>query len=123
MTHDKSMADSQPLSAVQRRIWVVEQLFPGSAAQNVALALRWNASFEAAAVENALTALVQRHGILGSRVQSIDGSPQRIDQYATTIPLSHLDLRDVPEEDRAGRLRNLCEQAAEKRFDLGQAPL
>jgi amino acid adenylation domain-containing protein len=123
MTHDKSMADSQPLSAVQRRIWVVEQLFPGSAAQNVALALRWNASFEAAAVENALTALVRRHGILGSRVQSVDGSPRWIDQPGTIIPLTRLDLRDLQEENRADRLRNLCEQAAEKRFDLGQAPL
>src|SRR5215831_3877011 len=98
MTHDKSMADSQPLSAVQRRIWVVEQLFPGSAAQNVALALRWNASFEAAAVENALTALVRRHGILGSRVQSVDGSPRWIDQPGTIIPLTRLDLRDLQEE-------------------------
>src|SRR5689334_15153997 len=57
-------ADRLPLSFAQQRLWFLHQLEPESPAYNIPTALRLHGPFDIAALQTALTLLVERHETL-----------------------------------------------------------
>ena len=112
-----------PVSLSQRRMWLIQQLDPDSAAYNVLLCLRFRGPFDAALFERVTDYLVQRHeGLRTSFIFDGDEPLQvihpKIDGY-----FEKLDLSSLPPHQRLPEARRLLLQRAALPFDLARAPL
>ena len=67
-----------PVSLMQQRLWVLEQLEPGSAVYNLAVGLRLSGEPDVAALQVAVDGLVARQAVLGSRIVERDGEPWQV---------------------------------------------
>ncbi|WP_371495124.1 amino acid adenylation domain-containing protein [Kitasatospora sp. NBC_00374] len=109
-----------PLSAGQERLWFLEQLSPGLAVHNEAVALRLTGPLDAAALDTALTSLVVRHEALRSVVENLDGTlVQRVSEAPATV----LRTVDLPAGAPAGAEDDLAREEAARPFDLARGPL
>ena len=59
-----------PLSYAQEFLWLIEQAYPGRAPYNVPRAFRVRGPLDIAALEGALEDLVERHGVLRTRIEA-----------------------------------------------------
>jgi hypothetical protein len=80
------------LSHAQERLWVLEQLHPGSAAQNVARGLRWAERIDREDLETTLNEVVQQHEILRTEFRVVDGGPVPIVLPSAPIRVNGVDL-------------------------------
>ncbi|MFH9349549.1 amino acid adenylation domain-containing protein [Kitasatospora sp. NPDC017646] len=112
-----------PLSFGQERLWFVEQLTPGLGVFNEYVGLRLTGALDVAALEAALTGLVERHEALRTVVATgADGPVQRVLEQVGPV------LRVVePQDGEAGwseqRERELAEREAALPFDPEHGPL
>nr|BDT35424.1 non-ribosomal peptide synthetase [Myxococcus sp. MH1] len=112
-----------PLSFAQQRLWLIDQLQPGSAAYNVPLAIHLSGELSLPALQRALDALMARHESLRTSFALHDGQPFQLIAPSLPLPLTCVDLRQVPVDEREERLTQLSEEAARLPFDLSQGPL
>ncbi|WP_308477855.1 condensation domain-containing protein, partial [Myxococcus fulvus] len=112
-----------PLSFAQQRLWLIDQLQPGSAAYNVPLAIHLSGELSLPALQRALDALMERHESLRTSFALHDGQPFQLIAPSLSLPLTCVDLRQVPVDEREERLTQLSEEAARLPFDLSQGPL
>jgi amino acid adenylation domain-containing protein len=113
-----------PLSHSQRRLWLVDQLEPGSPQYNIPQALELLGALDVAALAAALTAIVNRYEVLRTRFAEVEGEPVQIPGPGPSSVLRQVDLSGLPSEDlrreEAGRLGTI---EAMRPFDLAQPPL
>ncbi|MGR6027322.1 amino acid adenylation domain-containing protein [Rhodococcus erythropolis] len=89
-----------PLSLAQQRMWLVNQMDPGSAAYNIPLALRLTGNLDVAALRQALHDVLVRHESLRTSYPSdIEGPVQKI--VAIDELLSPLETIQVDDEAAA----------------------
>ncbi|UUE26996.1 amino acid adenylation domain-containing protein [Rhodococcus qingshengii] len=89
-----------PLSLAQQRMWLVNQMDPGSAAYNIPLALRLTGNLDVAALRQALHDVLVRHESLRTSYPSdIEGPVQKI--VAVDELLSPLETIQVDDEAAA----------------------
>ncbi|MEV5599706.1 condensation domain-containing protein [Streptomyces sp. NPDC052496] len=104
-----------PLSAAQRRMWLMDRLGGSGAAYHVPFATRVRGPFDAQALGRALTALVRRHEVLRTRYGQHDGEPYQEVADAAPVP-----VEVVPADgDAVEQLR----EAAAHPFDLASGPV
>ncbi|MFC4590810.1 non-ribosomal peptide synthetase [Sphaerisporangium corydalis] len=106
------------LSAIQRRMWFVERLSPGTPAHNIAMAQRLSGPLDTGALRAALSALARRHEVLRWRVPETGGVPTVVVTPPGEVPLP---VEDVPGD--GGDLRGRLEGEARRVFDLAEGPL
>jgi amino acid adenylation domain-containing protein len=113
-----------PLSFAQERMWFLERLDPG-AAYHIPLALRLTGVLDAAALEGALGAVVERHEVLRTSFPFVNGPVQRIGPapIISIIPLPFADLSALPSGLRETELARLGAGLAGDLFDLETGPL
>ncbi|MET8002855.1 amino acid adenylation domain-containing protein [Nonomuraea glycinis] len=104
------------LSAIQRRMWFVERLAPGTPAHNIAMAQRLSGPLDVAALEAALAVVARRHEVLRWRVPQSGGVPVVAVTRPGPVPLP---VRDVPEREVDEHLQAEARQP----FDLESGPL
>jgi hypothetical protein len=105
-----------PLSFGQERLWLVEQLTPGTAAYNVPMISWLDGALDTSALDRAINELVRRHETLRSSVLAEEGRPfQKIEDVNVTV-----ESRDAASD---GEALAIAREAAEKPFDLRRAPL
>ncbi|WP_415835330.1 non-ribosomal peptide synthase/polyketide synthase, partial [Corallococcus soli] len=112
-----------PLSFAQQRLWFLDQLQPGSAFYNVPGILVLDGTLDAAALEQALRALVRRHEALRTTFASEGGSPLQRIHEGGTLSLRTIDLASVAEDQREAEAGRQAAVEAARPFDLGQGPL
>ncbi|MET0398037.1 MAG: AMP-binding protein, partial [Longimicrobiaceae bacterium] len=112
-----------PLSFAQQRLWVVDQLEPGSAAYNMPHALRLRGALDVAALRAALDALVNRHETLRTVFAEQGGAPVQVVHPPAPVALVERDLRELPEAEREAAAERLAAGEALRPFDLGAGPL
>ncbi|MFC4159170.1 amino acid adenylation domain-containing protein [Chitinimonas lacunae] len=113
-----------PLSFQQERIWVQEQLAPGTAAQNIPYACRIDGPLDPALLQRALDAVVSRHAGLRTVFALVDEVPRQQVLDSVTLPIDCLDLRSEAAAQRAQRARSLLDEVAARPFgDLSHGPL
>ncbi|UZX26397.1 non-ribosomal peptide synthetase [Streptomyces tanashiensis] len=69
--------DTAPASFAQRRLWLLAELERDSAAYNVPMAIRLEGAPDRAALESALSDVVERHAPLRTVFESVDGEPRQ----------------------------------------------
>ncbi|MFF6783531.1 amino acid adenylation domain-containing protein [Streptomyces sp. NPDC012510] len=103
-----------PLSAAQRRLWLVERITGGGVAYNFPLVVRLRGELDLDALRAAVSDVTDRHESLRTRFSEEDGEPyQWIVPPGTAAPAFRVD--DVTEDGLAARI----EEAQRRPFDLG----
>ncbi|MBG0816414.1 non-ribosomal peptide synthetase [Planomonospora sp. ID82291] len=133
--------DAPPaLSAIQRRMWFVERLSPGTPAHNIAMAQRLSGPLDTGALRDALSAVALRHEVLRWRIPEAGGVPAVAVDPPGEVPLPVEDLTGgsagsaaegtageaagVSARSAAGDvLRRRLEAEARRTFDLAAGPL
>ncbi len=112
-----------PLSAAQRRVWLLEHLRPDLVEYNMAQVFKLDGLLDVDALSAALGLVVERHTILRSRVvQDATGGPRLRVEPASTVRLQRTDLSYLaigPAYEEAYRLRDAD---IDGRFDLAAGP-
>ncbi|MFH8410137.1 condensation domain-containing protein [Streptomyces sp. NPDC018019] len=108
-------AGPAPLSAAQRRMWLLDRLGGSGTAYHVPFATRVRGPFDPQALGRALTGLVRRHEVLRTRYGQRDGEPYQEVSDAAPVPV------DVVPAD--GDVTELLREAAARPFDLADGPV
>jgi hypothetical protein len=111
-------SDPAPLSFAQQRLWFLDQLTPGSATYNAAVALRLRGALDTAALQRALDTLVVRHEVLRTAYIPEAGTPKQVVLPARPVELRDLDLRTVAASARADAVRAALVREVRRPFDL-----
>ncbi|KQQ35967.1 hypothetical protein ASF61_07035 [Duganella sp. Leaf126] len=112
--------ETSPLSFQQQRLWFLQRYEPASTAYNVCRAFRLEGPCDGAALETALRALVQRHGVLRTQFEEHEGVPL---QRMVADPQLVLMRERAPDRGTADWLAARLQREADTPFNLAQAPL
>ena len=109
------------LSFDQRRLWLEDQLRPGTA-YNVHVRRRLVGHLNVAALDSGIRVILARHEALRTRFPTVDGGPvQIVDDPDDNWHLTLTDLADMP--DGLAAARQLADEDAATPFDLARGPL
>ncbi|GIJ64867.1 non-ribosomal peptide synthetase [Virgisporangium aurantiacum] len=112
-----------PLSFAQQRLWVLDQLDPGSAEYNVPSVLRLRGPLDIAALRRALSELLTRHEGLRARFIDRDGTPYVVVGAPEPVPLPVTDLSALAGEAAEVSARQWVMDQTTAPFDLGAGPV
>jgi len=112
-----------PLSFGQERLWVVEQLAPGSAAYNEPIVLRLEGRLDAEALGRAIDEVVRRHEALRTSVPAEDGRPFQKIAAELHVALERLDLSSMPADAARAEAVRVAGASIAQSFDLARGPL
>ncbi len=112
-----------PVSSGQRRLWLLDQLHPGSSLYNIPRVFALAGALDVRALARALEALVARHEALRTTFATQDGEPAQVIGPPPAIDLDPIDLTGLPEAARLPRARALADAEAHRPFDLARGPL
>ncbi|MFK8164650.1 MAG: amino acid adenylation domain-containing protein [Lewinella sp.] len=107
----------------QRRLWLLQQLYPDNAFYQYGHLYRFTGSLEPELLEQSLQLIVERHELLRSNYVRPDEDIQLVIRPSGSFRLERIDLSTLPEAERrtAGEAAALA--AAIKPFDLSDGPL
>jgi amino acid adenylation domain-containing protein len=112
---------SLPLSFAQQRLWFLHQMDPDAVEYAMPVPLRLP-GVDVAALRAALTALVERHEVLRTRlIPDGSGEPHQVIDAPTAFPLEVVDLAGEPEPELEVQRRMAADAAVP--FDLATGPL
>jgi len=111
-----------PLSHAQERLWLYDQLDPGSNAFNLGYGFRLRGRPAVAALAAALAEVVRRHEILRTRIVGKDPPRQAIDAPPARV-LAAIDLRALPAARREQAARRGAAAVQSAPFALARGPL
>lgn len=110
----------RPLSFAQQRLWFISRLdAQASAAYHISGALALDGELDEAALDQALTRIVERHGVLRTRFVEQDGEVRQVIEPEPRWGSSRLTLEA---NDDAGLRAALATEAAQP-FNLSEGPL
>src|SRR6516225_3248413 len=89
-----------PVTFAQQRLLFLNQLDPGSTSYSVPWSIRITGPLNAAALERSLNEIVQRHEILRTTYEIVEGHPLQTVRPAVHIPLVLVDLASLPDFER-----------------------
>jgi amino acid adenylation domain-containing protein len=111
------------LSFAQQRLWLVDQLEPGSSAYNMGSAVRLRGTVDLTALEQSFREVIRRHEALRTRFGVVNGEPVQVIDEAPEFSLPVLDLSTVAESERTAAARRAATEETQRPFDLSTGPL
>ena len=112
-----------PLSFAQARLWLLDQLEPGSVAYNIPAFFRFKGEFNHVVFEQSLTELVRRHEVLRTYFLAVEGLPVQKIAPPEPFRISVIDLQALPQNARQKEAVRLASTCATEPFDLERPPL
>ena len=112
-----------PLSFAQQRLWVIDQLEPGSSAYTIPVAEQISGPLNISALEQSFNELVRRHEALRTTFTIVAGQPVQIVNAPEPLRLNVLDLSHLPAAERESEAERLTHEEARQSFDLEHGPL
>lgn len=109
---------SLPVSFLQERLWVLDQIQPGHTAYNLATASDDTSGIDIGRLCAAVQGVVARHEILRAKFVLVDGAPRMLVGPPSDTPIAVRDLRALPPEERIAILDGAASVAAHEPFDL-----
>ncbi|MEU5695029.1 amino acid adenylation domain-containing protein [Actinosynnema sp. NPDC020468] len=119
---DGERFDVHPVSAGQRRLWLLDQVHRGLPVYSVPYAFRLAGVVDADALRAGLLALGARHEALRTVFLDVGGEPRQIVLPEPGYDLEVVD-RPTPAADRDGDAAVLADDEARAPFDLAEGPL
>ncbi|TCP59170.1 amino acid adenylation domain-containing protein [Tumebacillus sp. BK434] len=112
-----------PLSSSQQRVWLLDQLEPGTATYNIPYAVQMTGDLRLDVLERALNEIAARHEALRSvfTAGEADAVQTVLPHLSLTVPL--IDLSHLPSAERAAETARLTEEESKRPFDLAHGPL
>src|SRR5690349_21848436 len=111
-----------PLSFAQQRLWCLEQLQPGNPVYHLPTAVRVKGPLDVAALEKTFAAIVERHEILRTTFETVNGNPTQVIARAAGVTVPLIDLSSAVEERESESRRRINEEIL-RPFDLSSGPL
>ncbi len=112
-----------PLSFAQKRMWILYQLDPTSAAFNISIAVRLSGRLNFNALERSLFEVVRRHESLRTTFDEVDGQPVQIINELRQWTLPKIDLSAIAEAERKAEVSAFVKAEALRPFDLRLGPV
>ncbi len=107
-----------PLSFPQERLFLLDQLMPGSSAYNVPTLYRIAATLDEATLRRAFDQVVARHEIVRTTIKLLDGAPVQEVNAPAPFELEVTDLRRDSLPDPDERAREILGELVRRPFDL-----
>jgi amino acid adenylation domain-containing protein len=111
-----------PASFAQQRLWFIEQLLPGDL-YIIPLVFRLTGSLQYSYFDQSIQEIVQRHEILRTRFEVVDGQLVQVIASELQVPLKLADLRALPANFREQTALEQVWQEIRQPFHLDQGPL
>ncbi len=112
-----------PLSLAQQRLWLLDQMEGGSAAYNIARAMRLEGRLDIAALEQAVTEIARRHEALRTTFKVVNNAPVQVIAPTLTLTLPLMDLQGLSEAEQSAEVQRLVTEEVQRPFDLAKGPL
>jgi amino acid adenylation domain-containing protein len=110
------------MSYSQELLWLIDQLVSEGNAYNSPSAVRLEGPLDSDILEQAMRALVERHEILRTTYDVVDGVPVQVISRVPDVQLDHVDL-SASGDEREERLLELMRSETERPFDLRLGPM
>lgn len=114
---------SFPLSFAQQRLWLLEQLEPGTSVYNLPLAYGLKGALNVAALESSLNEIINRHESLRTTFSKKDDEPVQVITSFSPSKLEIVQLTHLDTDARQTAVKKLVNEAAQRPFDLTRGPL
>src|SRR5229473_2530290 len=111
------------LSYAQQRLWIIDQLEPGSAAYNIPIAIRIRGRLDVDSLEKTLQELVRRHEVLRTRIEMRGGRCVQVIEPAKRELLEREVLGGLSSEKREEEVSRKVLEETGRAFDLEHGPL
>jgi amino acid adenylation domain-containing protein len=118
-----SRAQNLPLSFAQMRLWLLEQMEPGTAAYIIQSNFLLKGELNLPVLEETLSEMARRHEALRTYFVTVDGQPVQKIADPEPFNFSLIDLQGLSDSDWLQEAKRLALLDAKKPFDLRQAPL
>jgi amino acid adenylation domain-containing protein len=112
-----------PLSFAQQRLWLVDELEPGTGSYNIPFPIRMRGPLAVQALERTLNTMRERHEALRTTFSPSPTGPVQVIHPFRPEALPVEDLSALPAEERAERLRALIAEDSNTGFDLRTGPV
>jgi amino acid adenylation domain-containing protein len=115
-----------PLSFAQQRLWLIDQLEPGSSLYNLPAVLRVEGPLSRAVLARCFGEIVRRHEALRTVFAVFaggQGSPAQVIRPAAPVALPVVDLAGLPASRREPLALALTSEETARPFDLARGPL
>jgi amino acid adenylation domain-containing protein len=113
-----------PLSYAQELLWLLSQVFDDGIAYNAPGAFQLAGPLDLEVLARALEALTERHEILRTVYEVIDGRPVQVVGPVRPVELNVVDLRSLPSADeREAAAQRTLKEESRFRFDLVAGPV
>jgi amino acid adenylation domain-containing protein len=114
---------SYPTSYPQQRLWFMHKLNPTARAYHVESATPIQGPLDPDALSRALDRVVERHAVLRTTFQEVDGEPRQVVAGHLQIPMARVDLSGLPPGRREARAEELLRRWSYEPFNLETGPL
>ncbi|HIP24427.1 MAG TPA: amino acid adenylation domain-containing protein, partial [Rhodobacteraceae bacterium] len=112
-----------PLSYSQKRLWFLYQLEPENPFYIISTPTWLRGSLNLSAMHSALNTLIERHEILRTTFETVEGQPAQIIHDHLSLELPLIDLTHLPPEAAHARALEMAHQEALTPFSLEAGPL
>ncbi len=123
ITSQRKDSNIFPVSFAQQRLWLFDQLEPGSYAYNIPLAIRFSGPLEIGVLEQSFNEIIRRQESLRTTFTVVDGQPMQVITTALRLPLPVINLRGVPVTEREIEVQKILIKEVQSPFDLTQGTL
>ena len=112
-----------PLSAAQRRLWFLNQEHGATGVYQVPHAVAFRGVLDREALQAALDTIMERHEVLRTVYDTVDGEPVQVIQDEAQFALEQVDLSAYDPEEREAAVRRQATEEASVPFDLSTGPV
>ena len=112
-----------PLSAAQRRLWLLNQEHGDTGVYQVPHAVAFHGVLDREALQAALDTIMERHESLRTVYDTVDGEPVQVIKEGEKFVLEQVDLSAYDPEEREAAVRLQAEEEASVPFDLSTGPV
>jgi amino acid adenylation domain-containing protein len=111
------------LSYAQELLWLLSQVFDDGIAYNAPGAYQLEGPLDLDVLSRAMTALTERHDILRTTYDVVDGKPMQTVGPVEAVQINVIDLRHLPPDERQVESQRLLKEESRHRFDLVHGPM
>ncbi|MDC6169393.1 condensation domain-containing protein, partial [Paucibacter sp. XJ19-41] len=117
-----SIGQGHVLSFSQQQLWFLQHVEPDLTAYNLPRVFSLSGRVDVTALKRAFRALIDRHAILRTTYDALDGFPLQHVRAHVAFELQHEDLSQLPAVERQVQMQDRIDRVVQHIFDLTQAP-